>query len=468
MNRRVCMKSLSIAIAALPLLFGGCVQTALVTGAGSMVKVGSVNVEEEAHYSDESAADELIANFASQDGLCEIKQYASYYDVTLDYEKGSPEEVGAAYAATLKEAAPHYEAVIEPYLYENIRHSFGGRNVNYDALTERIMTLEAAIPDEYRKEIESFARVMANGEEGYSANGELSYIELLTAQIIPDALRPTACSALSFSGSMTASGPRITMRNLEWSLGSDAQIAAIHAVTHMKKAERSITVIGMLGIFDIITAVNDDGVMIGILDVGSDTSAMEGMPYVYEGKKCYTFEIRAALERFDNARDAGEYLLSESGDFTWCNNMRVSDKKDVFCCENATREVQEAGRAVSVLRSPDTELMEGLLWDRKDAFCIVNSFATKGNNDSFTGMQGNIDRFAKYNLWVNEKEKFSAADVKALMAKEHVKEYGVVNVHNSGTVHTVILDYSTGNIQAAFTHDYYADDVPEYVTIGHF
>ena len=83
-------------------------------------------------------------------------------------------------------------------------------------------------------------------------------------------------------------------------------------------------------------------------------------------------------------------------------------------------------------------------------------------------MQGNIDRFAKYDLWVNEKEKFSAADVKALMAKERVKEYGVVNIHNSGTVHTVILDYSTGNIQVAFTKDYYAEDVPEYVTVGHF
>lgn len=468
MNRKVFLKSITITATAFSLLLSGCTQTPAVSGAGSMVKVGSVNAQEEAHYSDDSAAEELIESFASQDGLCEIKQYASYYDVTLDYEKGSPEEVGAAYAGVLKEAVPSYEAVIEPYLYENMRRAFGGRSVNYDALTERILTLEAAIPTEYRSEIESFAKVMAEGEEGYSANGKLSYIELLTAQIIPDALRPTACSALSLSGSMTATGQRITMRNLEWNIGSDAQITDIHAVTHMKKAERSITVIGMLGIFDIITAVNDDGVMIGILDVGSDTSAVDGMPFVYEGKKCYTFEIRIALEQFDNAKDAGEFLNSESGDFTWCNNMLISDKNDVFCCENATREVQEAGRAVSVLRDPETELMEGLLWDRKEAFCIVNSFASRGNNDSFTGMQGNIDRFAKYNLWVNEKETFSAADVKALMAKEHVKEYGVVNVHNSGTVHTVLLDYSTGNIQVAFTQDYYAEDVPEYVSVGHY
>ena len=51
----------------------------------------------------------------------------------------------------------------------------------------------------YRQEIESFAKVMADGEEGYSENGVLSYIEVLTMQMIPDALRPTACSAFLYA-----------------------------------------------------------------------------------------------------------------------------------------------------------------------------------------------------------------------------------------------------------------------------
>ena len=112
--------------------------------------------------------------------------------------------------------------------------------------------------------------------------------------------------------------------------------------------------------------------------------------------------------------------------------------------------------------------MEGLKWDRPEALCIVNSFATKGNKDSFTGEGFNIDRFGKYNDWMNAKETFSVADIKAIMAQETVKENGVANVHNAGTVHTVIADYASETIQVAFTKDYYADDVPEYVTVGHF
>ena len=445
----------------------GCGQTS-VTGAGAMVKTGSVNVEEQAVYSDQGKTDDLLNTFVSEDGLCEIRQYATYYDVVLDYEKGSPEEVGAAYARTIQKAVPDYEPCLEPYLYENIRHAFAGRNVNYGSLEKRILTLKAAIPEEYRQEIDSFAKTISDGRDGYAQDGKLSYIEAVTMQMIPDALRGTCCSALSLDGSITESGERITMRNLEWNLGSQAQMTMIHAVTHMKKAERSITSISMLGLLDIITAVNDDGVMIGILDVGSGTAAMERLPFVYEEKKCYTYEIRYALEEFDNARDAGEFLVAESADFTWCNNLLVTDKNDAFCCENATRETQEAGRAYSVLRGTDTELLEGLKWDRPEAVCIVNSFAAKENKDSFTGEDFNIDRFGKYNEWVNAKERFSVADVKAMMAQETVKENGVANVHNAGTVHTVIADYATGDIQVAFTRGYYAEDVPEYVTVGSF
>lgn len=461
-------KKLICGMAVMLSLSCGCGQTAQVAGTGGMVKVGSYNVEREVVYTDESPTDKLIDTYTSDDGLCEIKKYSTYYDVTLDYENGSSAEVGAAYARTLLNAVPDYAGTLEPYLYENIRLAFRGRNVNYEALEKRILTLEASIKEEYREEIESFAKNLSGGEEGYAENGKLSYIEAITMQMIPDSLRPTACSALSLGGSMTESGERITMRNLEWYIGSQSQMTKIHTVTHMKKADRSLTMISMLGILDTITAVNDDGVVLAILDVGSTTSGTDGMPFVSEGKKCYTFEMRYALEQFDNARDAGEFLVGESGDFTWCNNLLVSDKKDAFCCENATSEVQAAGKAISVLRGTDTELMEGLSWDHPDALCIVNSFAAKGNMDYFTADDMNIDRFEKYNKWVSEKDKFSVADIKAMMAQEIVDQYEVVNVHNSGTVHTVIVDYATGDINVAFTQDYYVEDVPEYVNVGKY
>lgn len=441
--------------------FGGCSSSAQVTSNG-MVKVGSFNVETPAGYTDESPSEEPVSETVSDNGLCTIVRYPSYYGVTLDYEKGTPSDVGAAYAETILKAVPDYEIVFEPYLFENIRNAFSGRDIRYDSLEKRIMSLISGLPDEYREEVESFARTIADGEEGYLENGKLSYIEALTMQLIPDALRPTACSALSIGGSRTESGERLTMRNLEWNLGSSAQMTQIHAVTFMKKGKNSITAISVLGLFDMITAVNDDGVMIGILDVGT----VNHMPFVYEEKKSYTFDIRYVLENFDNAADAAKYLSENSGSYTWCHNLLVTDRRDAFCCENATAEAVAEGRARSVIRTPETPLMEGLAWNTPDTLCIVNSYATEGNQDGFSGDPGNMIRFVKYNNWVSETEKFSVADLKGIMAREVVDQYEVANVHNSGTVHTVIVDYATGDIHVAFTTGECADDIPEYLLVG--
>ncbi len=432
-----------------------------------MKRVGSLNVEEAAIYTDDSEKEDVIETYSSADGLCVIERYPTYYDVSLDYGKGEPVEVGKAYAQTILEAVPDFADTFEPYLHENIRGAFNGRKINYDALEERIETLINSLPEDYRDEVISFAKTLSQGEadyaeDGYAEDGRLSYIEALTMQIIPDALRPTACSALSLGGEKTVSGKRITIRNLEWNTGSNNQMTKIHAVAHMKKGENSITTVGILGLLDIITAVNDDGVMIAILDVGSK----EELPFVYNDKKCYTFEIRYALEHFDNAKEAGEYLVGESGDFTWCNNLLCTDEKDAFCCENATKEVAATGKARSVLRTTESELMEGLAWDSPDALCIVNSFATKGNQDGFTGAEFNITRFVKYNKWVKEKDKFSIADAKGLVAREVVDQFVVSNVHNSGNVHTVIVDYATGKIHVAFTKGDHADDIPVFWEVG--
>ena len=55
-----------------------------------------------------------------------------------------------------------------------------------------------------------------------------------------------------------------------------------------------------------------------------------------------------------------------------------------------------------------------------------------------------------------------------LMSKEVVQQHEVRNVHNAGTVHTMIVDYATGDIHVAFTKGYYAEDVPEFVKVGEY
>ena len=457
-------RKIGICLLACMTFLGGCTtQTASIETDG-MKKVDSFNLENNASYSDQGEVEEVLETYASEDGLCKIRKHATYYEVDLDYEKGTPAKVGTAYGRMILESIPEYETTFEPYLFENIRLGFDGRQIHYDTLEKRIRTLFDSLPAEYKEEVDAFAKAISEGEEGFEENGQLSYIEAVTMQMIPDALRPTACSALSLWGSKTKSGERITMRNLEWNIGSAGQMTKIHAVVHLKKGDRSITAISMLGVLDIITAVNDDGVMVGILDVGS----VQNVPYVYEGKKCYTFALRYALEEFTTAREFGEYMNHESGDFTWCHNLILSDKKESFCVEDATKEVADTGLAKSMLRSADTPIHEGLTWNSKDSLCIVNSFTGKGNQDGFSISRSNLVRFMKYDQWVSEKDKFSVADVKGIMAKEVVDQSEVSNVHNNATVHTVILDYDTGRIQVAFTKGDCAEDVPVYLEIGHY
>ncbi len=430
-----------------------------------LIPVDSCQISEGFTYEDEGTADKLIATYQSSDGLCVIRKMEHYYDVTLDYEKGTAEEVGRAYAETIFLAFPEYEQVMEPFLYENIEEKFPDIDGKYDVIEERLDGLFCSVPQMYKEEAESFAQALSEGETGFVPNGEFSYEEALLMQIVPDALRGTACSALCLWGDKTVSGEGITFRSLEWNLGSSNQLCMAHAVVHMKKGENSITSISVLGLLDILSAINDDGVFAAILDVGCRE------PYTYEGKKCYTYELRYALENFDNARDVGMYMVENSADFTWCNNIVISDEESRYCAENAVAQALDNGMAFSNLRGVDTPLLEGLQWDNEDSFCVVNSFASAGNMDGFRGSNSNMVRFAKYNKWASSLEKFSVADVKNTVTQEKARQVALGDMHAGArggilVYQQIIVDYNTGRIQVAFTGVEGLSDKPIFTDIG--
>lgn len=414
-------------------------------------------------YTDEGIKQSVEKTFVSGNGLCTILVYPDYYDVTLDYENGTPKEVGMAYAKTILEAFPAYEEILEPYIYENIRMAFSGQSIHYDVLENRMHVLLDSIPEEYRAEIEAFATALSGGEKGFVENGKISYEEAVIVQMVPDALRPTACSALSLWGDKTETGEGITLRSLEWNLGSENQMGKVNAVVHMVKGDQSITSISILGILGMISAVNDDGVFVGILDVGATD-----YPFVYEGKTCYTYAIRYALEEYDNAMDVGNYMVANSGNFTWCHNLIITDESNSYCAEDCVQEVAEAGDGFSVLRDADTPIMERLNWNSRDSLCVLNSFMTEGNQDTFSGSMANLVRFQKYNEWVSDREHFSVADVKDMMTQEKTAQYDVETVHRNSVVHIVLIDYDTGNIQVAFTGEEGVKDKPLFLDVGGF
>ncbi|MBP5179787.1 MAG: hypothetical protein J6127_00650 [Clostridiales bacterium] len=459
-------KILSLIIAGSVLVSAaGCNKTSdnMVPGIGDspLTPVGNYLNGVDAGYTDEGIIEEAVATYVSDDGLCTISVMPDYYDVTLDYENGSRYDVGASYGRTIPQTMPSYESVMEPYLYGNIRTLFGGY-YTAEAVEDRVYTLYASMREEYREEIDGLASSLSQGRHGFVEDELLSYEEVLALQMIPDVLRPTACSALTLWGERTETGEMLTLRNLEWGLGENYQMGLFNAVTHMQNGERSITAIALLGMLDIISAVNDDGVFAAILDVGSE----EHEQFIYEGRKCYTMELRYALEEFTTARQVGEFMVGESAEFTWCHNLTITDGNEAFCAEDCVLQVEQAGDGYSILRDASTPLLEGLSWDNSDSLCIVNSFASEGNQDGFTGVPSNTVRFAKYNEWVSEIGVFSVTDLKNMITQETVEQYDVENVHSNGTSQLIIIDYATGSIQVAFTGSEGPVDNPLFVEVG--
>lgn len=344
---------------------------------------------------------------------------------------------------------------MEPYLYENVKLAFPNLQGDYTSIRNRLNTLKASLPEEYQQEMEAFAKTISNGEQDFIENGKLSYEEALLIQMIPDALRGTSCSAMSVWGEKSATGEPITARILEWDLGSENQMCNAHCVVRMKNGEKSITSISVLGLFDILTGISDDGVFIGILDVGS------GEMYECEGKTCYSYDIRYALETFDNAEDVGNYLIGNSTNYTWSHNLILTDKNSAYCVENCV--VEGAGN--SLLRDASTELHNNLTWDNPESLCVVNSFAAAENADTLTNSEENLVRWLKYNAWIGAVDQVSVTDVKNMLTCEQV-DSPVVNVHSKFVFHIVILDYAAGTIQVAFTGTEGVVDKPEFVDIG--
>ena len=432
-----------------------------------LAAVSDTYVENPIKYDDDGIPDKCLAEFESADGACHIKKMEHYYDVTLDYEKHTPQEVGKAYASTVLEAFPDFHETIEPYVYENIYFAFPALTDDFDPVWERVSYLSATLQEEYWQEIDAYATELSGGVHGFNEDGHISYEEAVTFNFIPEALRSTACSALSLWGSKTATGDRVMVRLLDWDLGGDNQMCKMHAVIHAKEGDRSFTGISFIGWENLVSAVNDDGVFAALLDAGS------GEPYSYEGRRCYSYDLRYAMEEFTTAEEVGNFMVENSPNYTWSNNIVISDENGTYCAENAVKQHQENKGAFSILRDADTPLVDNLNWDNPDSFCVVNSFATKGNDESMYQV-GNAVRFNKYNDWISSKDKFTVGELKTVLTQEKVNqgqengEAKVENVRNAGTAQMIIVDYHTGRIQVAFTPETGPTDDVVFTDIGEY
>ncbi|MCR5459198.1 MAG: hypothetical protein K6F51_04815 [Acetatifactor sp.] len=446
---------------------GGCGEKATYDGftipvqaASSLTAVSDTYVENPKVYEDAGSRDRELGSYASKNGACKIRKMEHYYDVTLDYENFLPKEIGKAYAGTVLEAFPGFHEIIEPYVYENIYCAFPALVDDFEPVWSRVSTLLETLQEDYREELVAYAEELSGGVRGFVEDGRISYEEAITFNFIPEALRGTACSALSLWGEKTGTGDRITMRLLDWNLGSENQMCSAHAVIHVKKGDRSFTGISFLGFENLVSAINNDGVFAAILDVGSS-----GEAYSSDGRRCYTYDLRYALEEYKTAKEVGDFMIANSAKYTWSHNLIITDAGHSYCAEDAVLQLQESGKGRSVLRDEKTPLLKNLKWENPDSLCVVNSFASEGNQDGFW-VSSNAVRFQKYNEWVAEKEKFTVGDLKTMITREKVNqgkvkgEAKVDNVRNQGTSQIIIVDYHTDNVQVGFTgQDGPSDDV---------
>ena len=427
----------------------------------SVIEAVDTTLVYDSYEGEEAKPEAAIQVYSSEDGLCVIERKPSYYEVWLHHDKGDPYAVGCAYAETIMKLTLDYAAVLEPYLYENIDSAFPNLDGDYTPVIERIYKLMEQIPEDYVQEMKGFAGTLSGGMKGMESDGYLSYEEVLLAQMVPDCVRGTNCSALCVWGEKTTTGERIVSRTLDWPQGSEYQMCTAQAVTHfvMGEGKNSYTTFSVLGMLDMLTGLSDKDVFAGILDAGSCYA------YECEGKKCYSYELRYALENMPDARSIGEYMVSESKNFTYSHNVIITDKNDCFVAEDCVYDGEEV-TGQSILRDSATPLMDDISWDNPDSLCVVNAFLAEGADDHLTANGSNYVRFCKYNEWTAEKAKLSVADVKSIVTRESTSRLpGYQAIYSYLTYHVIIYDYATGQLDVCFTGTEGVTDHPTFTRI---
>ena len=412
--------------------------------------------------------EETLASYRSKDGICRIDAKAHYYDVTLDMTGGDAYAVGAAYAEALEQLPVQFEQMTEDYLYDTMNTVYRSADSlavigsdpahKTELIAGRVHTLKAALPARYRQEMDGFASQFSGGDTGFVQDGRLSQDEADLLHLIPDVLRETACSGITVNGSRTVSGKRLTARLMEWDLGRENAMTAGNCVVHFRNGDHSVTSVTSLGLLDIITGANDDGVFAAVLFVGSREEL-----YDCTGKISYTYAVREALETCTTARECGEYMNRRAPGFPYNHNVFITDENSAFVAEDCHTEYD----GVPLLRDESTPLLDTLEWDAPDCLCVVNAFAAKGQGDQMTGTKHNILRWEKYRRLFSGTEKLSLERFKTLMTAEKAgTEF--TEIRGNGLVFLLIADYDTHTLQAAFTGREGVADMPDFLDLGVF
>ncbi|MCR5600852.1 MAG: hypothetical protein K6G33_08965 [Ruminococcus sp.] len=460
MRRKICV--FTAVIAASAVLLCGCGKNGyedfvIPEQGNSVLTALKENVVENHYEGVEPTVEEAQSTETSADGLCTIKCMSSYYDITLDYEKGSYYDVGKAYGEMTLKVRADYGEMMEQYLFENISAVFMNLNGDYSSIKERVDSFYNALYSDYKQELDGFADAVSGDSQGIKKDGILSADEVRLCQFVPDALRGTACSAISLDGTMTASGSRISNRILEWQLGSENQLCRAHSLVHFINGSKTLTSVTYLGFFPILTAVSDDGVMISEYDVGS----YMGEPYTYLEKRSYTYDMRYAVENYATARECVDFLVDNAEKYPYCVNVLATDENDALVAEL----VVESSDGTPTVRDGSSKLGDKIEWSDPHCVCVVNSFAADGNPGYIAFDANNNVRWKRYEQLFCGQKGLTTGRFKELITSEKLSETRE-NIRSDSVVHMVLADYDTKRLQAVLTGEDGVVQTPEFIDLG--
>lgn len=392
------------------------------------------------YHGKKARKEKTLHSVTSTNQLVTINKKQSYYDVTLDFSNSSHYEVAKAYGEAIMKIYPEYAMIMEPYIYENVNSILQDLDGDYTVLRRRMKEILPQVREEYRMEMEGLSDSIATTDNGFVLDNQLSKDEVWLMNLIPDIIRPTNCSGIAVYGNKSDTGATITGRILEWGLGNESQVSSAQAVVHFKNGEKSFTSFTILGLLDALSVLNDEGVFVAILDspIGKD--------FISKNKKAYTYETRYAAEEFHSAEGVATYLASIGHEFTFSNNIFVTDKSCAYVVENCT----DPSKGVSRVRTSESELLEGLSWTEKNAICVVNGFALKENFDNMTDSAFNLVRWKEFETRLTAYDKINVADIKDILTKNDPEDDNVMKLYSDATLQMILVDSKTGSIEIAF------------------
>ena len=380
-----------------------------------------------------------------------ITDQGTHYEVVIDVTDGTAlVEAADEYIAELKALVPDYEQIADSYLNYflgdiagDVLPPFLPDSYAYDLALNRTGDVITQVPDEWRSLIERAASGFSGGTTNVLGDGRLSRDEAYMLNLITDVLRPSACSANAVYGDRSATGSTIATRNLEWIKGDQNQILRIQAVTTIKKADRSVMLIGFLGHFGGLSMYSDKGVFAAILDSAT------GANYSSTGKRSYVFDLVEAMLNNDTLDEVAEHMINPANQYTFNHLIFLADPTTAKVVENNISGIgSNVRRAV---RQAGSALNPGVSWNLADSVCTVNSFMLAGNTDNYSADPSDVSRWGDYtDLMTQAGDVVDAEQMKRAACWFNGAAPDWLDIYNTEAIQIMVVQPATNDIAVYF------------------